>query len=90
MVFRFGQNHQTGVGVHIDEPWADNFQCGVNDPGGLGAGRVSPKDVDRFPFHSNRSIESRVAGAVHDKSVVDQKVKQATPRPDSVSGGSPC
>jgi hypothetical protein len=35
--------------------------------------------VDRFSFHTHRAVESGVAGAVHDESVVDQKVKQGAP-----------
>ena len=81
VVFGFGQNHKTRVGVHVDEPRADDFRCSVDDSGSLRAGRFPTEDVYSFPIHAHGPVESRVARAIHDEAVVDQKVKQDAPYP---------
>ena len=35
MVLGLGEDHETGVGVHVDKPWADHLAGGVDDPGSL-------------------------------------------------------
>ena len=76
MVLGLGQDHETGVGVHVDKPGADHLAGGVDDPGGLDM-RVVPSEYDNvLTLNAHSGVESRVARTIDHQSVLDQDVQQ--------------
>ena len=76
MVLGFGQDHETGVGVHVDKPGADHLAGGVDDPCGLDMRVVSPEYDNALTLNAHSGVETRVARTVDHQSVLDQDVQQ--------------
>jgi hypothetical protein len=81
----FCEHDEAGVGVHIDEPGADNSSLGVDDACSLNVGQVAPQDVDLLSFHSHGPIEPWIAAAIDDQSISNQEIEHATPPAGPVS-----
>jgi hypothetical protein len=78
-VARLGQDDQARVGVHVDEPRTHDMAGGVDHPPRLHPLEVAAEDGHTLVLHPHRAVEARVAGAVDDQSVTDQKVEHPVP-----------
>src|SRR5260370_34756291 len=72
---RFGQDHEAGVGVEVDEPWADDAPGGVNTPFGLGAGDVAAQAPHGVTVDAHGTWKPDVARPIDNLPAGDQYVE---------------
>jgi hypothetical protein len=77
---RLGQDDQAGVSVDVDEARADDTASRVDRPAGLEIGDVATEDADGLTLDADSTVESDVAGAVDDQTVLDEQVEHAALR----------
>ena len=71
MMLRFGQDDESGVGVHIYEAGRHDMVGGVNRARCFDAAQVAAEDTHRIALDTHRAVEARIAGAVYDQSISD-------------------
>jgi hypothetical protein len=70
-----GQNHEAGVGVHVDEPGADDAPRGVERAMRLHAVEGPAEQPEPLALDANRPEVPGVAGAVDDETARNQQVE---------------
>ena len=80
-MLRIGQQDEVGVGVHVDEAWADDAATDINHAAGLNIGLAGADDRHGVAGNADTAAKPGLAGAVDYSSIAQKQVEHASPLP---------
>ena len=90
LVTRLRQDHQAGVGVHVDEARTDHPPGRVDGAVRRDAIERAPEQPHPLALDSDRAVVARIAGAIDDEAARDQEIEHGGPSGrQSITGSGP-